>query len=140
MPARNLILNNFWWKLLSLLLAALTWLTIQTALERDKSLRETPVVGSFSRSFPAVPITILTSSTNTNHYRVEPATALVDISGPAEQLKKLQEHEIHVYIDVSDAGDEKLFRRPVQSLVPHELKVDNLSPTITSVERTTSPK
>ncbi len=35
MSLRDIILHNFWWKLLSLLLAALTWLTIETAFQRD---------------------------------------------------------------------------------------------------------
>ena len=140
MAARDLVLHNFWWKLLSLMLAALTWLTIQTALERDRTLKQTPVVSTFSRSFPVVPISVLSSANNTNHYRVDPATALVDISGPADELKKLQEHEIHVYIDVSDAGDEKQFRRNVMAQVPHELRVDNLLPTNAVVERVTTAK
>ena len=44
MAAPDYIFNNFWWKMLSLLLAALTWLTIQTAFQRDQDLRETPVI------------------------------------------------------------------------------------------------
>ena len=37
------------------------WLTIETAIQRDKSLVETPVVTTSSRQFPAVPITLLTA-------------------------------------------------------------------------------
>ncbi|MDB6022529.1 MAG: YbbR family protein [Pedosphaera sp.] len=140
MAAPDYILHNFWWKLLSLLLAALTWLTIQTALQRDETLRQTPVVGSFSRTFPAVPVTLLTSATNANRYLPDVQTVSVDISGPADQLQKLQEREIHAYIDVSDAGDEKQFRRPIQAQVPRDLKIDSLMPVNTKVERITTAK
>jgi len=139
MAAPDYILHNFWWKLLSLLLAALTWLTIQTALQRDENLQQSPVIGSFSRTFTALPITLLNSPTNLTRFKVDPATVLLDVTGPADQLKKLQERQIHVYIDVSDAGDEKQFRRTIQVQVPTDLKVENLTPTYTSVERIPNP-
>ncbi|HWF19860.1 MAG TPA: CdaR family protein [Verrucomicrobiae bacterium] len=140
MALRDIVLHNFWWKLLSLLLAALTWLTIETALRREEMLRQTPVVGSYSRDFPAVPITLLTASTNANHFRIDPDVASVRISGPADQLQKLQERDIHVYIDLSDVGDEKQLRRNIQAQVPKDLKVEDLKPTYTSVERISNAK
>ena len=140
MALRDFILHNFWWKLLSLLLAGLTWLTIETALEREHKSEQSPVVGAFSRTFPALPITVLTSSTNSNRFRLSPSTVSVDVSGPADQLQKLQEREIHVYIDLSDVGDEKQLRRPIQAQVPQELKVEKLDPISTTAERITIPK
>jgi YbbR domain-containing protein len=140
MALRDIVVHNFWWKLLSLLLAALTWLTIETALRREQMLRQTPVIGSFSRTFPSIPITLLTASTNANHFRIDPSTVSVDVSGPADQLQKLQERDIHVYIDLSDVGDEKLVRRTIQAQVPKDLKVDNLNPANTTAERISNAK
>ena len=140
MPLRDIVVHNFWWKLLSLLLAALTWLTIETALKREQVLRQTPVVGSYFRDFPALPVTLLTASTNTNHFRIDPSTASVRVSGPADQLQKLQEPDIHVYIDLSDIGDEKQVRRPIRADVPKELKVDNLNPANATAERVSETK
>jgi YbbR domain-containing protein len=135
MAMRDYVLNNFWWKLLSLLLAALTWLTITTALQREQQLRQTPVVSSFKRNFLDVPITLLTSPTNTSHFRINPETTSVDISGPADQLQKLQKQDIHAYIDLSDVGDEKVVRRFIKTQVPGELKVDKIEPASTTVDR-----
>jgi YbbR domain-containing protein len=140
MAARDYILNNFWWKLLSLLLAALTWLTIKTAFERDQNLRETPVVTESKRSFPAIPITLMTAASNLSGYRVEPATAAIELGGTLAQLSKLQERDIHVYVDVSDAGDEKRFRRPIQVRVPDNIEVTRQSPAYAAIERISSPK
>jgi YbbR domain-containing protein len=139
MAARDYIVNNFWWKLLSLLLAALTWLTIKTAFERDQTLRETPVVTESRRSFPSIPVTLLTSAANPNVYRTEPKTIAVDLGGTLSGLSKLQERDIHVYVDVSDAGDEKSFRRSIQVRVPDEIEVLHYTPTHASVERVATP-
>lgn len=138
MAMRDYILHNFWWKLLSLLLAALTWLTIQTALQRERNLP--PVVGSYSKTFPAVPITLMTAPTNTSRFNVTPTTVKVDISGPEDQLSKLQESDVHAFVDLTDVGDEKQLRRPIQAQVPKGLKVDSLQPANASVERISNPQ
>ena len=140
MPFRDYILNNFWWKLLSLMLAALTWLTIRTAFERDQTLQESPVVTSSTRSFPALPITLMTSSTNPNHYRVEPSTIAVDVSGTEIDLKKLQEKDVHLYVDISNVGDEKQVRRKIEAQAPRDLKITGLSLAYANVERISGPK
>src|SRR5271168_5083943 len=110
MALRDYVLNNFWWKLLSLLLAALTWLTIGTAARNEQkqqeNLRESPVVtGSSSRSFPSVPLTLLTSASNSAHFTVTPATVLIVVSGKPEDLTKLQLRDIRALVDVTDADD-----------------------------------
>jgi YbbR domain-containing protein len=88
MRLRDLVLHNFWWKLLSLLVAVLMWLTIQTAFRRDQALRESPVMNSDTRSFPLVPVTILTSTPNPYHYDADPVTVAVEISGSADECMR----------------------------------------------------
>jgi YbbR domain-containing protein len=139
MAARDYITNNFWWKLLSLLLAALTWLTIKTAFERDQTLQETPVITESRRNFPAIPITLLTAAGNTKVYRVDPTSVSVELGGTLVGLSKLQERDIHVYVDVSDAGDEKRFRRSIQIRVPDGLEVSRLIPVRASIELVPGP-
>ena len=140
MALRDYILHNFWWKLSSLLLAALTWLTIQTSFRRDQNLQETPVVTSSKRTFPAVPVTLLNSPANSNRFHIDPTTVAVDVSGTASELSRLQETQIRAYVDVSNAGDEMQFRRNIQAQVPGGLKVEHLAPAYTQVERLPSSK
>jgi YbbR domain-containing protein len=139
MKLRDLVLYNFWWKLLSLLVAILMWLTIQTALRRDETLRETPVVDSITRSFPTVPVTLLTATKNPNHYQVNPSTVEVEISGSRDELAKVQEKQVHAFVDISDVGDEKQFRRPIEAQVPGDLKVERVSTNTATVERIALP-
>src|SRR5258708_29822431 len=89
MALRDYIVNHFWWKLLSLLLAALAWLTINTAFQKEESLQTSPVVTSSMRSFAMVPITLLTSTFNTNRFRTYPETVSVDIGGTADEMQKM---------------------------------------------------
>src|ERR1700677_5013352 len=107
MAYRDYILHNFWWKLLSLLLAALTWLTIETAFKKEETLRETPVVtGTSSRSFPSVAVTLLSSAADTGRFTVTPQAVVVEVTGKQEDLEKIQVQDIKVFVDITDTDDE----------------------------------
>jgi YbbR domain-containing protein len=140
MAARDYILHNFWWKLLSVLLAALTWLTIETTFEKDRGLRQSPVVTTSTRSFPAIPITVLSSALNTNRYRVTPLYVSVEVSGTPDVLEKLQTKQIQAVIDVSEAPEEKEFRKDIQVQVPKDLRIVGTKPIYVTVERMPVPK
>lgn len=137
MALRDYIVNHFWWKLLSLLLAALAWLTINALLLKEESLQSSPVVTTSTRPFAMVPVTLLTSPFNTNRFRTYPETVSVDIGGTEGDLKKLQPGQIQAFVNLTDAGDEKQFRKPIQIQVPREFTVKSLTPTNASVERIT---
>jgi hypothetical protein len=140
MAYRDYILHNFWWKLLSLLLAGLTWLTIETAFKKEETLRETPVVtGASSRSFPLVPVTLLTSAANTGRFTTTPQTATIKVSGKPDDLWRLQPQDIKAFVDVTETDDEMKFRKTIQVQVPEDFKA-MAEPPIASVERISSPK
>jgi len=141
MALRDYIQHNFWWKLLSLLLAALTWFTIQTAITKDQSMQQqSPVITVSTRSFPAIPVTLMTTAANTNRFKLNPTTVSVEVSGQAGTLEKLQPKDITAFVDVSEAGEEKQFRKDIQVQVPKEVKLARVNPLYTSVERITSSK
>ncbi|MDB6108923.1 MAG: YbbR family protein [Pedosphaera sp.] len=141
MAMRDLILHNFWWKLLSLLLAALTWFTIQTALQKDKNQSaQSPVVTVSTRTFPGVPITLMTAAASTNQFRLSPPVVAVEVSGKADDLEKLQVSQIAAFVDVTKIEDEKEVRKDIQVQVPKGFKVEGFKPLYTSVERITTAK
>jgi hypothetical protein len=140
MAYRDYILHNFWWNLLSLLLAALTWLTIETAFKKEETLRETPVVtGTSSRSFPSVAVTLLSSAANTGRFTVTPQAVVVEVTGKQEDLEKIQVQDIKVFVDITDTDDEMKFRKTIQVQMPKDFKAVALPPTA-SVERVNNTK
>src|SRR5258708_17923778 len=115
MAKRDLILHNFGWKLLSLLLAGLTWMAIWTALQKDRQkerlLQESPVVST--RSF-AVPITLLTRTASAGQFVVTPASAEVEVSGKARDPEKLQVPQLYPFVEFTDAPEVKQFLPTIQ--------------------------
>ncbi|MDB6016152.1 MAG: YbbR family protein [Pedosphaera sp.] len=141
MAKRDLILHNFWWKLLSLLLAALAWFTIETLLKKDQSqTAQSPVVTVSTRAFPAVPITLMMSPYNTNQFRLNPPTVSVTVSGGADELEKLQDQQITAFVDLTKIEDEKEVRKDVQVRVTNDFKVVSFRPAVINVERITTTK
>jgi YbbR domain-containing protein len=138
MAARDLIVNNFWWKLLSVFLAVLTWITIDASLHRE--VDQTPVITSSHREFRDVPVTILTSPYNTNEYRVNPVAVFVDISGNADVLKKLQTQQLLAFVDASRMQDEKEVRCDIRVQTRLDVHVEKVDPGYADVERITPPK
>jgi hypothetical protein len=143
MASRNLILRNFWWKLLSLLVAALAWLLIDTEVQKSeqqaKAMQE--VETDSRRPFYDIPITLLTSPANTNRFAVTPEVVSVEVgSKDSKALDDLQAHRVQAFVDVTDAEDEKQFRKPIQINVPGEFVVLAVAPTNAIVERITGPR
>jgi YbbR domain-containing protein len=137
MAARDLVFNNFWWKLLSVLLAVLTWITIDATLRKDSEL--TPVITSSHRPFD-VPVTLLTSPRNTNQFRISPALVSVDVSGNADDLKKLQPEQIQAFVDATAIQDEKEVSKEIQVRTPPDVRVEKVEPAKANLERITLAK
>ena len=140
MTLRDLILHNFRWKALSLMLAVLTWMAINASFLHQGS----PVVPSYHRLFSDVPVTWLAGAANTNRYKISPETVTVSagsvVSG--RELENLRVRDIHAFVDVSDAEESRQIKLPVHIQLPIELKVfiESYSPSNVTVERITTPK
>jgi hypothetical protein len=135
MAFRDYISHNFGWKLLSLLLAALTWLMIQTAFKKEQ---ESPVVtGASTKSFPMVPVTLLSAASNAGRFTVAPATVTVKVSGKQEDLERVQVQDIKAFVDVTETGDEVKFRKTIQVQAPKDLNAA-AEPPMANVERVSS--
>jgi|GEM_PF-2134436 hypothetical protein len=138
MAARDLILHNFWWKLLSVLLSILTWITIDASLRKDR--QQTPVITTSRRNFPAVKVTLMTAPYNTNEFRVNPASVSVEVSGKADDLQKLQAQQIVAFVDATKIEDEKEVRRDIEVQAPRDVQIEHVEPGSASVERLTTAR
>jgi hypothetical protein len=138
MPSRNLILHNFWWKAVSLLLAILVWVMlnslIQTDVRREEALKSVETANS--RWIEEVPITLLLPPSSTNRFIVTPETVAVNVGADnSKLLGDLQTRQVEAFVDVRDVEDQKQVKKPVQIHVPAELSVLATSTNSVTVER-----
>lgn len=127
--SRNIILRNFGWKLLSLALAVIIWLTIK-ALSAEQ--------GQTEKLFLTIPIQIVSSTADVRTFRVEPTTVNVTLKGRPGAINRLAEREIRVLVDVTSADMHQSFRRHVDVAVPNGITVVRFEPT--EVQLTPPPK
>gem|GEM_PF-241295 len=126
--ARNIFFRNFGWKLLSLALAVVIWLTIK-ALSAGQGTE---------RLFVNVPAQLVSSTADVRAFRIEPDTVNVTIRGRPGTIHRLVDREIRVFVDITGADLNKRFRGHVDVVVPNGITVVRVEPT--EVQVTPPPK
>jgi YbbR domain-containing protein len=104
MPLRDFILNNLWYKVLSLVLATLIWFVITSNQPMESKSPGLPPLGSKPRHFHR-PIMVLTSATNLWPLEVQPNEVEVKVRGEPAALEKLSAEDIQVYVKLTDMPD-----------------------------------
>ncbi|MBI3848947.1 MAG: hypothetical protein HY298_01465 [Verrucomicrobia bacterium] len=140
MSLRDYIQNNHWWKLVSLLLATLTWFTIHTALNRDQKLQDSPISTVKTRVFPAMPITIMTAASDARGFKISPEQVLVKVIGKEEKLATLLPQEIGVFVNLTRNQSAIRLRKDVQVRVPDGVIVVSVDPDKVDVEPIAPPE
>ena len=108
---RNLVLEDFWLKLFSLMLAVLLWLTVTFASPKD--------TGADQRvSSKTLPVTILASAEDVHNFRVSPGEVLVTLQGNPKTLQNLQTNDIRAFVDLTGVAAARDLRKRVEVSVP----------------------
>ena len=94
---RDLLFKDFGWKIFSVGLAVLIWLTVHRILEEHTP--GSPV------TFGQVPVLIVASAADVHSFRVTPATVEVTVSGTSEAMALLHTNQIHADVDLTDFPD-----------------------------------
>lgn len=107
---RYIFVEDFWWKLFSLALAILIWLTVTFVSEREP--------GTAPRVYSNLPVTVVSSSEDVHAFRVNPSTVDVMLRGDQEALQNLQSKDIHVTVNLTGVTAAEDLREPVTVSVP----------------------
>ncbi len=130
MPLRALILDHFWLKLFSLILATLIWLAVRSNLSNAST--------ELVRTFLNRPILVLTDNAEHAAVSVTPDQATVTVRGPASLMQFIKDEDIHVFVRLGEkrhlTGD-----LPVHVHVPAGASVALVTPSTAAVKPTTIP-
>jgi YbbR domain-containing protein len=126
---RDFLPQNFGWKLFSLALAVIIWLTIK-ALSSEQ--------GQTEKMFVNLPIQIVSGTADVRAFKVEPDMVRVTVKSRPGVINRLTEREIRVLVDLTSADFNQSFRRHVDVAVPNGITVVRIEPT--EVQVTPPPK
>jgi hypothetical protein len=130
---RELLVNNFWWKITALCLAVLAWLGFQP--EEDMPRLFPYARTEYTRLMIAHPITITKPATDTREFKVTPSEVDITLSGDEKVLRKLAASEVSATVQIAE------FKNDTNSLKIHVyvqpeggIKLERLTPERVQVE------
>jgi hypothetical protein len=121
MAFRDYILDRFWLKLFSFILATLIWFTVNSTMQVDARFTGNLFHSGEGRDFSRV-IRVDTLPTNRKLFKIEPQNVIIRISGKRAVLDAIQDANIRPYVIVPETPD---------SPAPYPVEVRNLPPKVT---------
>jgi YbbR domain-containing protein len=122
---RDLLIKDLGWKLFSLFLAVVIWLTVHQ-INNESSAPIVPVPGrpvTFEKQ-----VLIISSAADVRDFRVAPATVTVTVSGPAEVMEVLQANQVRATVDLTDIVAGKDLSRRVDVSAPAGVTLVSVQP------------
>src|SRR5262249_37749807 len=101
---RNLIFEDFWLKLFSLVLAVLVWVTVSFAFRKEASPISALNFPVPSHTFFNLPVLVMSSAQGLRHFMVVPSEVAVTVQGEARLLQSLQSKDIRALVDLTGLG------------------------------------
>ena len=129
MSVRERILNNFGWKVMSLLAATLTWLTIHSA----KGPAGNTVLPA-GRITLTLPVSIATAAGETRSFRITPGMVTVTLGGDPELVGQLKTGDVDAFVNLTDAVSAGRLHKTVRVRPPAGLNIIRIEPGDVDVE------
>lgn len=114
MAWRQIVTHNFGWKVLSVVLAALTWAMLRTGL--PPTLQTNKI-----RKIADVPVAVLSPTGEARDYQVKPAEVAITVRGGQDLIQNLLPSDIGAFVSVAMTTNNPAFaqwRRILVSLPP----------------------
>ena len=138
MPLRALILDHFWLKLFSLILATLIWLAVQANLANGVLPPRKASSAEETRVFLHQPILVLSEAAEHPAVSVIPNEVAVTVRGPIALIHELAAPDIHVFVRLTEkhpfSGG-----LPVHVHVPTGASVALITPATAAVKPASNP-
>lgn len=111
---REFFTKDIGWKIFSLVLAVILYLTVSQATGSAGRPLEARAV----HTYRGVPVLVMSSAANVSEFKVNPAVVQVTLRGRPETLTQLQEEDIRVIVDLTGIESSQSLTRPVHVSIP----------------------
>lgn len=115
------ISHNIGWKVVSIALATLIWLILDSGVQQ----RLRP---SSQRIFSGLQITVLTTAADNRAFTVEPAVVEVTVGGDPDIVENLRPSDVVVFVDLTTVLDSSGLRKRIRVVTPPGVSVTKTSP------------
>ena len=99
---RHVVVDDFWLKLFSLVLAVLFWLTVSFAIQqKEVAPSPAPSLTLAVHTFFNLPVVVMSSAADVRNFRVSPSAVEVTVQGDAKAVESLQSKDIRPIVDLT---------------------------------------
>ena len=123
---RDWFTKDIGWKIFSVILALVIWLTVHKIYEEPGAATSR----ARENTYDDLPVLIVSESADVHDFRVVPATVSVTVSGSPEAMSTLQANEIRATVDLTTG---KELRRKVEISTPPNVTLVSVEPSHVSV-------
>jgi YbbR domain-containing protein len=135
MAMRDWLTKNLGWKIFSLFLAVVIWLTVYKIREEP----EAPVARGIQKTYGNLPVHLLSAASDVRDYRVVPGTVIVTVSGPPDKMAVLQADQVHAVVNLTGIESSHDLSRRVEVSVPAGTTTVSIEPPEVDVIVPSSP-
>lgn len=132
---RNLVVNDFWLKLFSLVLAVLIWLTVDFSIHKEISPWAALIGHSTDET--VLPVHVSIPGMGARTVTVAPTDVEVTLRGDPKLLKNIGANDIQAQVNLTDVESASGLRRPVEIVLPAGIAYTQVKPA--EVEISVSP-
>ncbi|MEI9959608.1 MAG: CdaR family protein [Limisphaerales bacterium] len=126
MAKREWIMNDFVWKLFSVILAVVIWLTVHKIREEPEVVAAS--VSGNTLTYGNLPVLVVSAAADVRDFHVAPSHVTVQVSGPVEVMAVLQANQIHAVVDLTDVHSTVNLKRPVEISTPPGVTLVSVEP------------
>jgi YbbR domain-containing protein len=134
MALRDYILDRFWLKLFSFILATLVWFTVQSNVQTDSGFATWNPFRPVETRTITRDVELTTLPTNRRSFGVKPAYVQILVRGYTADLNQLDITKVQPFVNLKDAPDGPgEFRIEIRNL-PRNIRVQEIIPRMVTVE------
>jgi len=125
---RDLILKDFWVKLVSVLAAVVIWGTVKINIRSKPDPVAKAATPLEERSFRKLPVAMLKAPGDTRAFVLSPAEVDLTVSATDEVMRTLGSGDFEVFVNLTDARDPVGRLKPVVVRAPGGVTLLNVEP------------
>jgi YbbR domain-containing protein len=123
---RDWLTKDFGWKLFSVILAVVIWLTVHKIYEEPK-MSPASAIGD-TVTYNNLPVLVVSTAADVSDFRVVPGSVSVTVSGLPEVMAVLQANQIRAVVDLTDIESARDLRRRVDVSTPPGVTLVSVDP------------
>src|SRR6476660_8896793 len=128
MAWKDFLQRNLGWKITSLILAAVVWLTLQSDGGKRFGFAQSLALIVPTREFIRHPVNLLTAKDETRRFRLDPSEVDLVVRGERLKLQNLSPKAIQAVVDVTRASDSSDFTAKVEVFGPPDVTIVQVIP------------